>query len=96
LFIDTRLARIDVYLDCELFHNLTRRPAKLPNQAGGFIVLGKKQWWALSTLMAELATIVRNRCRTPAAGPDGPTFDIVTTANPKQRRALELIGQIRL
>jgi hypothetical protein len=51
---------------------------------------------SLSTLMAELATIVRNRCRTPAAGPDGPTFDIVTTANPTQRRALALIGQLRL
>jgi hypothetical protein len=37
----------------------------------------------------ELTTIVRNRCRTPATGPDGPTFDIVTTANPKQRRAPE-------
>jgi hypothetical protein len=26
----------------------------------------------------------------------GPNFDIVTTANPKQRRAPELIVQIRL
>jgi hypothetical protein len=50
---------------------------------------------SFSTLMAELATIVRNTCRTPAAGTDGPTFDIVTTANATQRRALELIGQIR-
>ena len=51
---------------------------------------------SFSTLMAELATIVRNTCRTPSAGPDAPTFDIVTTANAKQRRALELIQQIRL
>jgi len=46
--------------------------------------------------MAELATIVRNTCRTPGQGPDSPTFEIVTTANAQQRRALELIGQIRV
>jgi transposase len=51
---------------------------------------------SFSTLMAELATIVRNTCRTPSARPDAPTFDIVTTPNAKQRRALELIQQIRL
>ncbi len=47
------------------------------------------------TLLAELATIVRNACRTPAAGPDAPTFDVITTASPKQQRALELLQQIR-
>jgi hypothetical protein len=46
--------------------------------------------------MAELATIVRNTCRAPTAGADAPTFDIVTTANPKQRQALELIKKIRV
>jgi hypothetical protein len=51
---------------------------------------------SFATLMAELSTIVRNTCRAPAGGPDAPTFDIVTTANPKQRHALELIKQIRL
>ncbi len=51
---------------------------------------------SFSTLMAELATVVRNTCRTPSAGPEAPTFDIVTTPNAKQRRALELIEQIRL
>lgn len=44
--------------------------------------------------MAEPATIVRNTCRTPSAGPEAPPFDIVTTPNAKQRRALELIEQI--
>lgn len=42
-----------------------------------------------------VADCVRNTCRTPSAGPDAPTFDIVTTPNPKQRRAIELIQQIR-
>jgi transposase len=51
---------------------------------------------SFSTLLAELATIVRNTCRTPHAGPEAPTFAVVTTPNAKQKRALELIQQIRL
>ena len=51
---------------------------------------------SFSTLMAELATVVRNTCRTPQAGPDAPTFEILTTSNAKQHRALELLQQIRL
>nr|WP_082664659.1 IS1634 family transposase [Burkholderia ambifaria] len=50
---------------------------------------------SFSTLMAELGGIVRNTCHTPAAGPEAPTFDIVTTPNPTQRHALDLIKQIR-
>jgi transposase len=49
---------------------------------------------SFSNLMAELATIVRNTCRTPTAAPEAPTFDIVTTANANQRQALELIQRI--
>jgi hypothetical protein len=49
---------------------------------------------SFSTLMAELSTIVRNTCRTPSTAPHAPTFDIATTANAKQQRALELIKQI--
>ncbi|MDY0329910.1 MAG: hypothetical protein RBR52_05385 [Thiomonas sp.] len=48
-----------------------------------------------STLMAELAAIVRNTRRTPSARAEEPTFDILTTPNAKQRQALELIEQIR-
>jgi transposase len=51
---------------------------------------------SFSTLMAELATIVRNTCRTPKAAPDAPTFEVLTTPNTKQQRALELLQQIRL
>lgn len=51
---------------------------------------------SFATLLDELATIVRNTCRTPTAGPDAPTFDVLTTPNAKQKRALELIQQIRL
>ena len=48
------------------------------------------------TLLAELATIARNTCRTPHAGTDSPTFDVVTRLNQKQKRALELIQQINV
>jgi len=51
---------------------------------------------SFSTLMAEMATVVRNTCRTPSAGGEAPTFEIVTTANAKQKRALELIQNIGL
>jgi transposase len=51
---------------------------------------------SFATLMAELATIVRNTCRTPKAGPDAPTFEVHTSPNAKQQRAFELLQQIRL
>jgi hypothetical protein len=49
---------------------------------------------SFATLMAELATITRNTCRPPKAPKDAPTFEILTTANPKQRRAMDLLQQI--
>jgi hypothetical protein len=51
---------------------------------------------SFATLLAELATIVRNTCRTPHAEPEAPTFEVITTANPKQKRALELIQQMQM
>jgi hypothetical protein len=51
---------------------------------------------SFATLLSELATIVRNTCRAPNAGSDAPTFDLLTKPNPKQQRALELVGQLRL
>lgn len=51
---------------------------------------------SFATLLAELATIVRNTCRTPHAGPGAPTFEVLTTPNVKQQRALDLIQQIRV
>jgi hypothetical protein len=46
------------------------------------------------TLLKLLSTIVRNVCRIPGSGPDAPTFNVVTTPNPKQQRAYELVGTI--
>src|SRR5271166_795568 len=51
---------------------------------------------SFSTLQQELATIVRNTCRTPESKQAAPPFQITTTANPKQRRALELLDSIHL
>jgi len=50
---------------------------------------------SFATLMAELATIVRNTCRTPNAGPAAPTFELTTTAEPKHQRALTLAQAIQ-
>jgi hypothetical protein len=49
---------------------------------------------SFQTLIAELATIVRNTCRAPGAAPDAPTFQVTTTANATQRQALDLVAQM--
>jgi transposase len=51
---------------------------------------------SFSTLLADLATIVRNTCRTPSAGLAAPTFEILTTPTPQQQRVFELLRQIQL
>ena len=51
---------------------------------------------SFATLMAELATIVRNTCRTPGAGTEAPTFEVLTTPSAAQARALDLIRAIHL
>jgi len=48
------------------------------------------------TLLEVLGTVVRNTCRTRGSGDDAPRFEIVTTANPKQARAIELLQAITL
>lgn len=49
---------------------------------------------SFATLLGELATIVRNTCRTPGVGADAPTFNITTTPNTKQKHALALLQKI--
>jgi transposase len=48
------------------------------------------------TLLTELSGIVRNTCRLPGADSSEPTFQVTTTPNPKQARALALLEQIRV
>jgi hypothetical protein len=50
---------------------------------------------SFATLMAEMATVVRNTCRTPSASDDAPTFKLLTTATTHQQRALALIQAIQ-
>jgi transposase len=50
---------------------------------------------SFTTLMADLATIVRNTCRTPHAPEDTPSFEILTRPNPKQQRAIDLLRKIK-
>ena len=51
---------------------------------------------SFASLFDDLSTIVRNTCRAPGAGPNAPTFEILTNPTVKQQRALELIQQIRM
>jgi transposase len=49
---------------------------------------------SFATLIAELSTVVRNTCRAPSSESESATFKVVTTLNPTQQRALDLINQI--
>ncbi len=49
---------------------------------------------SFGTLLAELGTIARNTCRTPRATETAPTFEVLTSPNAKQQRAIELLRQI--
>lgn len=48
------------------------------------------------TLLDHLGEIVKNTCRYVDSKPDSPTFDMVTTLNPTQQRALDLLRSISL
>jgi transposase len=47
------------------------------------------------TLLDALSGIVRNTCRTPGTAEDQSSFQVVTIATAHQRRALDLLAQIR-
>ena len=49
---------------------------------------------SFQTLLKHLSTIVQNVCRRRGAGPDEPTFQIVTTPTPTQQRAYDLLKAI--
>ena len=51
---------------------------------------------SFTTLMADLATIVSNTCRSPKSAPDSPTFNVLTTATAHQLKAIALIDAIKL
>jgi transposase len=51
---------------------------------------------SFASLLEALSAVVRNTCRAPSAGPNAPTFEVLTTPDAKQQRALDLIRQIRV
>jgi transposase len=51
---------------------------------------------SFQTLLKILGGIVLNTCRVPGAGPDAPTFEVVTTPNAKQQQALKLLDTIKV
>jgi transposase len=49
---------------------------------------------SFSTLLKELSRLVRNVCRPRGAGPEAPTFELVTTPNATHQRAYDLLKAI--
>ena len=97
---DRELAMIDLKrqvnpLSRELGWAPAMRSASARAKAASHVLLDGTPVHSYATVMAELATLVRNTCRTPSAGADAPTFEITTTANPKHQHALALIQTIR-
>ena len=73
-----------------------KRSASAKHKAETHVLPSGEQVHSFKTLMAELATLVRNTCRTPGAISEAPTFRVTTQANPTQLRALDLIQAIHL
>jgi transposase len=71
-----------------------RRSASAQRKAASKLLDDEQPVHSFATLMAQMATLVRNTCRTPSAGADAPTFELLTTANAHQQRALALIQAI--
>jgi len=49
---------------------------------------------SFQTLLADLATVTRNTCCAPMAGPNAPSFSVTTVLTPTQQRALALIESL--
>jgi Transposase DDE domain len=72
-----------------------KRSASAQRKATSKLLDDEQPAHSFATLMAELATLVRNTCRTPSAGADAPTFEVLTTATAHQERAIALIQAIQ-
>ena len=91
-----------MFADCGQAAKATRDPAAPASRSGAALKKAARRTLEDGTpahswhsLLADLSTIVRNNCRSPGAPADAPTFEITTTANTQQKRALELIDQIK-
>lgn len=72
-----------------------KRSASAQRKAASKLIDDEEPAHSFATLMAEMATVVRNTCRTPSAGADAPTFEVLTTATAHQQRAMALIQAIQ-
>ena len=63
-------------------------------KASSKVLAGGGAVHSFQTLLKMLSTIVRNRCRVPASGPNAPTFDVLTTPTAEQQRAYSLLEAI--
>jgi transposase len=72
-----------------------KRSTSAQRKAASKLIDDEQPAHSFSTLMAEMATLVRNTCRTPSAGADAPTFEVLTTATAHQQRAMALIHAIQ-
>ena len=72
-----------------------KRSASASAKAASKLLDDEQPAHSFATLMAEMATLVRNTCHTPGANADTPTFDLITTASAHQQRALALIQAIQ-
>ena len=72
-----------------------RRSASASAKAASKLLDDEQPVHSFATLMAQLATVVRNTCRTPSAGAHAPTFELLTTTTAYQQRALTLIQAIQ-
>jgi transposase len=72
-----------------------KRSASAQHKAASKLLDDQEPAHSFATLMAEMATLVRNTCRTPSADPDAPTFELLTTATAHQQRAMALIQAIK-
>ena len=92
-----------MFTDCDQAAKLTRDPVAPAERSDAAMkkVLSRTlddgtPTHSFQTLTRELETVVRNTCRTPKSAGDSPTFQVTTTPSEKQKRALELIGQIKM
>ncbi|HNM41570.1 MAG TPA: IS1634 family transposase [Giesbergeria sp.] len=71
-----------------------RRSASALRKAASKQIDDEQPAHSFATLMAEMATLVRNTCRAPCADAAAPTFELLTTATAHQQRAMALIQAI--
>src|SRR2546427_7080766 len=92
-----------MFADCDQAAKLTRDPVAPAERSDAAMkkVLSRTlddgtPTHSFQTLMQDLSTITRNSCRTPNGPKHAPTLQITTTPTARQKRALDLISQIKM